>query len=981
MAKAQGNVIDISKVIANPVLFGRTDREPWIGMVPSKKINQYLVPDAEKREVLKKLVESFEKDVNEFRIINENGPSALLLPNFREENQRDRLDRVTELIKQKITQIRTLINAPDNGIDLELFLVMLCQEYEEFLKNNPEEFKYMNKTSIEALKDFYKTVNARPIVFREIHVESANEYRVVAFLTGEQERNLNRGNRNSEKLVGLVKGFAGKDNISATEGQMILESIFETITLLDFAIFIKDKKYAKLAFSAILKNYLLKVGFTNDEIQTMQTEEIRETVFQTYDTTGKKHHKGLVTKAIKEGLYFCDFDVLMLLVAARHLNVYEEMQEGRIINLENANTEGVIQEENTEFESNETIIDSVSQNEDAIKVGTKYEITSDDIISRMALTENLIHEILKQRLIPSSTRVSLIVYNSEYVEFSKRKIEEMMTKFCDGVYLTFVMQKNLIYKAFFNPGEMSKWSPELVKRIVFEDRDLVVLALSDLNNLKILYENGKLSISKIAAIVEVVCDGSIFEILEEMKDMSGREDDAIRMSNNASSLLKYLVAEGMLTISDLKLCYDKRIIKMKDLEELEKDKSPEEKNAFAVELGNQIDYLEFLRIYKDYIEHKLRYEKALKENHPDVDIFKDTLEVKRREKDAQVLLFSKYKLANLTEKERKDFMDEFLLTYCLDFEFDDDTIVPETLRQMYKDGIVKFEEISSISNEYLQTVIIDLMFVRGELSLDDTRKLRSILSLEALVAIVNAAMINDSITQTEKVSLIMNIFHNGIEDQEIADKFLSQLHAENYQGINYKDLIKDKKTKENDDEIDGDVIIPPKDPSKEWVYPKFVKWEFLSALDKDAMVTVYANGYVEAYSRKLGVRIIEKYFEVDKEGNRFGRDAYGHATFILDENTYIENFDMLVDRYSGTEPLLNTRTLSALVTNKSDRIRHNTHSTNKNWMRSMVKRFGIDLETDLDLVNDSRYSKEELAHLKEIITRYENTYIDRNEER
>ena len=117
----------------------------------------------------------------------------------------------------------------------------------------------------------------------------------------------------------------------------------------------------------------------------------------------------------------------------------------------------------------------------------------------------------------------------------------------------------------------------------------------------------------------------------------------------------------MLTISDLKLCYDKRIIKMKDLEELEKDKSPEEKNAFAVELGNQIDYLEFLRIYKDYIEHKLRYEKALKENHSDVDIFKDTLEVKRREKDAQVLLFSKYKLANLTEKERKDFMDVHLL--------------------------------------------------------------------------------------------------------------------------------------------------------------------------------------------------------------------------------------------------------------------------------------------------------------------------------
>ena len=470
-----------------------------------------------------------------------------------------------------------------------------------------------------------------------------------------------------------------------------------------------------------------------------------------------------------------------------------------------------------------------------------------------------------------------------------------------------------------------------------------------------------------------------------MKEIPERENDALNMIENTSNFLNYVVSEGIVTFEDLKTFYDMRIIKLKDLEELENNREQSDREEFVTELGNVINPNEVLITYKEYIEQKLRYEKALKENDPDVEIYKETMDIKRREKDSIVMLFSKYKLSRLSDKERKDFMDEFLLTYCLEFEYDDDAVVPETLRQMYKDGIVTFEEISSISNEYLQTVIIDLMFVRGELSLEDTRKLRSTLSLEALIAILNAAMVNSSISQTEKVSLIMNIFHNGIEDQEIADKFLSQLHAEHYQGIDYKELIKDKKkTKKKDDTtlmVDGGKALPPKDPSKEWVYPKFVKWEFLNALDKDAMITVYANGYVEAYSRKLGVRIIEKYFEVDKEGNQFGRDAYGNATFILDENTYIENLDMLVDSHSQGELLLNPKTLSVLVTEKRDRIRHNTHSINKNWMRSVAKRFEIDLETELDLVSDTRYTKEELAYLRDIITRYENEYIDRNAER
>ena len=69
------------------------------------------------------------------------------------------------------------------------------------------------------------------------------------------------------------------------------------------------------------------------------------------------------------------------------------------------------------------------------------------------------------------------------------------------------------------------------------------------------------------------------------------------------------------------------------------------------------------------------------------------------------------------------------------------------------------------------------------------------------------------------------------------------------------------------------------------------------------------------------------------------------------------------------------------IVDPKDRIRHNTHSQTKNWMREMAKYFNIDLETDLSLVNDTRYTKEELEVLRDVIRTYENTYIDRNAER
>ena len=47
----------------------------------------------------------------------------------------------------------------------------------------------------------------------------------------------------------------------------------------------------------------------------------------------------------------------------------------------------------------------------------------------------------------------------------------------------------------------------------------------------------------------------------------------------------------------------------------------------------------------------------------------------------------------------------------------------------------------------------------------------------------------------------------------------------------------------------------------------------------------------------------------------------------------------------------------------------------------MAKYFEIDLDADLELIIDERYSKEELEYIRETIRTYENVYVDRNEER
>ena len=322
----------------------------------------------------------------------------------------------------------------------------------------------------------------------------------------------------------------------------------------------------------------------------------------------------------------------------------------------------------------------------------------------------------------------------------------------------------------------------------------------------------------------------------------------------------------------------------------------------------------------------------------------------------------------------------------------EENIVIEALREMYKDSVITLEDIEYLDSSYLQVIIMDNLFAKGELNLDDTEKIKNSISAEALKNIILNIVRNPNITRSQKFALIMNVYNTGTkEESEISEELLEELRLA-YDGTDFGNNGTAQPTQKK--KVTTQLSTQNNNKSKtnvEWVYPKYVKWKFLKALDKDAEVKLYAGGYVEVYSKKLDARIIERYFETDKSGDDFAIDAYGHATFILSDADYRANQGDLVSqrvckntingkKQVSIEEYMSREALVRIVDPK-DRIRHNTHSQTKNWMREMAKYFNIDLDTDLSLVQDSRYTKEELEALRDVIRTYENAYIDRNAER
>ena len=274
-----------------------------------------------------------------------------------------------------------------------------------------------------------------------------------------------------------------------------------------------------------------------------------------------------------------------------------------------------------------------------------------------------------------------------------------------------------------------------------------------------------------------------------------------------------------------------------------------------------------------------------------------------------------------------------LAHYYVDFEVTDEADLQESIKVLYEDGFIDLENIIHLDKNYIIPML-------DRLSIKDAYKVRNSMTFEELEEMLDTIFDDPEFSDERRFIIVMNLLGEDTEqDKEARDFYLEMLDfndSEKRAKPQGKRKIKNHGTGGND--------------STKFVYPDVIKWKFYKALDPECRVTRYSNGFVEFASTKLGVRIIEKYYDGNKP-------AYGTATYILSEADYRKNEADLVTIL----PKGNILESAALrdITPRKDRIAHRTQSENKTWMDQMINYFDIDFEAG----KETRYTAEELMHL------------------
>ena len=912
--------ISLNDTFESMVLKGKIGNKVWTGVIDVESVTDALVEDENVRQRLNNLIEDLEQTILKIRLYQNTAyPGTVDYMRVRE-------------LSRSIYEI-----VASGKVDVELYLITLVKKFDEMKKIDPNEFARINNLCKIQMEQNRKAILSQNAVFAyPVYLAEKKEYSFETELIKEQEGKV-RKKGNAEKLLSFIRMVYGEENLPEDLEMDVLDEINDKMLVFDMLEALYSPSVKGLLYDSFLRNYLLRQGLTRMEIDDCDSSQLRDFVEELRADDDGKVFRQVLTDTLLTHIDYISVEKYIVAFLYRSVEDF-----GR-----------------------------------SAQLSYDFEEVFDE--SRELYT--LMKRILGSKIL---SNVTASVMTSEGMKsISVRDMKKIEKEFVDGIYLTPNILESMKTMLFLNRSNLENCDERIIEKLNCSALDLEVISLVDFSNLKRLFELGKINKTFIDRLVRN-CNLDIYKELQKRDD----EDEIFKLIQFPSKieLVKFLYENQYITEKDLFEYYSLNELSISDLEEIEN--IVEDKSVFFEKMKAQIDDFDFLSRYKEYVQAQIEYNNALKANDSNIDMYKRKLDLKRNEKDRLLLLYRKYKSEKTLEK-KTEFLDDAMLYYCIENEND---VVIESLRVMYKDSIISLEDIEYLDSSYLQVIIMDNLFAKGELNLDDTEKIKNSISADALKNIILNIVRNPDITRSQKFALIMNVYNTGTkEEAEISEELLEELRLV-YDGNDIGKTGKSKGPKKV-------KPVVPVDPSKvkkiksnvEWVYPKYVKWKFLKALDKDAEVKLYAGGYVEVYSKKLDARIIERYFETDKSGDDFGIDAYGYATFILSDTEYRANQSELVSQ-RACETVVSGQTRIAIeeymsrealvrIVDSRDRIRHNTHSQTKNWMREMVKYFKIDLDTDLSLVQDSRYTKEELEALRDVIRTYENAYIDRNAER
>ncbi len=932
--------INISRFVAVPVYVGVQDNYIWTGMIRSDKINQQIIRDKQKREEFKKLVEEYERNILMYRKIsreafgkksNSQARTSRMGDFFRSDEPEAIRVRIEDL-SRKIKEF--LQNYQANEIDTDLLFIELAKDYEDILEKNPHEFDYISTDILTQIKTFKKDIDKRDICIREMYDQDKKRYICKPFFTREQERRFSFGEKSKDKLLQAIRAIAGKEDVSSKEALEILQELSANIAITDLREMYPERTFAGMQYISVFKNYLLKKGYTFEQIQQMSLNEIKDMALESYNSEGIDMHSGLVADCVMDNIQYLDMDKFLLATLLRSLESYERMgikKDDDDIALEG---ESDI-EEKVQFQGK-------GPNEDAYIV---QEIRFDGIIKRMKRTEEIIRRVLEARIIDRRAKIDIFLDDESAATTANcSRIERLLKNFCDGIYITDVTNTNLIYNAFEDADEMEKWSDELVKRLTYTKSQLSVLSLVNFENLRRLYSLGKMSREDVDELILQTKSDDFEEGIKSIFEKAGKEKIDLILQN-ASMLMSNLYKSKIIDENDLRDYFDDNIITVDEMVKISEGLSEEERAEFYESIKSAFGQEHILEKYKAYVDKEKEYLiiKELCPDHTDkLAELEEELDEAKFEKDKYALVFRRF-CGNMSKEEKVAMLEH----YYFEMGMDDEELLQRSITEMYDDKIIGLEDIIAFDSGYIVPML-------DKLSLEDATKIRNSMSIEELEKMLDPIFLDSdykyfNISDERKFIIIMNLLGEDTEkDKELREQYLELLD------FNYNERYKRARGKKDirpviDDNADDNA----RNDYNQYAYPDVIKWRFFKALDKDMKVTRYSNGYVEFASSKLGTRIIEKYYEKDRE-------VYGYATYMLSEDNYQKNRSRLITRKASSDTAILEPVKMKEITPRKDRISHRTHSKDKTWMDEILKYFDIDLTKEFD----TRYSKEDFEFLK-----------------
>ena len=923
------NVLNLSNVLCVPILARPKNRYMWTGVVSADKITSTMIPDENLRKEFVKLTREMEGIVGRYRDIysNQNNTLMMRINNEGGSELKDLEERILEISKQ----LKQYLNDIENtNIDRDLYLVELCRAYEEIMENNPDEFKYVDKDRKKNLSLLKANFDSKQPIIRELYLPNENRYTCYQFPTKSQEKKYTAIDKNNpQKLVEVIEAIAGKKGLSKEEGMEILREIVTGITLVDLQSIFINPRFAEMQYISLFKNFLLKKGMTIEEIEKMEPGEIVDITVNGYNQESVEFHADIVANTIIDGINYFDMEKLLLVSMIRPLETFELM------------VPKVEEEDRSDLKENyEKLSQKAEEMESELDNFIKKEASIEETIGATKRIEYINKKILGTGIVTPKTKFKNVIGGKEY-PMSLKRVEELMSNFCDGIYMTEVVNLNLKYKAYMIPEEMESWSDEFISRMDFLDEELNTLSIVNFNNLKRLYKLGKINKEHIKNLIEE----ANYEIEEPIEDIEKEDTETKKtIRRNIRGLLKYLYDEKMISEEEIRQYFEEGIISPKLLETIEVDKEEEQLGKMNEKFKSLFNPDMVLGKYKQFVEKYLEFTKFQKE-HPEelekIEILREEVNKYRTEKDKFREIVLKYN-SNISEQEKHAIGEELLEKYFIEMDVTNEDVLQESIKVLYEDGLIDLENIISLDKKYIIPML-------DSLSLEDTSKVRASMSFKELEELLDDVFDNKDFSDERRFIIVMNLLDKDTEEDETArDFYLSMLEFDNTS--ERKASSKGTRNKKGG----------TSKSSNRYMYPDFVKWKFYKALDKDVRVTRYANGFVEFASNKLGSRIIEKYFDGDKP-------AYGTATYILSEQDYRKNqADLVTITPSGN--ILEGASLRD-ITPRKDRVIHRTHSVDRTWMDDMVRYFDIDYEKE-----DSRYTKEELEILETTVKKYKNKY-------